>query len=114
VRSRALRFYANLLHPGAAHNGLIEPAGPGVPEDVEYFIPLLDDANLKIRWYAALSIGVYAAQGDARVDAAMQKALKDPHHKVWHAAALRMRIPCPGCGGIPEGSPKTAPAGDEA
>lgn len=105
VRSRALRFYADLLHPGAVHNCLIEPASEEVPDDIEHFIPLLDDDNLKNRCYAVHAIGVYASHGDPRVDAAMAKALADPHHKVQHAAALRLRIACPGCGIVPERGP---------
>ena len=100
VRSRALRFYAGKIHPARERVSpwsIGEPADT-VPEGVDAILPLVKDDNVKIRVQAVAALSAYAKLGDAGIDRALQQALSDPKHKVRHAAAAALGVPCPGCG----------------
>jgi len=106
VREHALRALAFMIFPeedgpvdywGASGNWLALHAR-SVSDHIESIIGRIDDDNLKVRWYAVLALGPYAATGDHRIKAALEHALHDSKHKVRHAAALRLGIACPDCG----------------
>lgn len=100
VRSRALRFYAEKIHP-APH------PGPGwsvqradsVPDGVDAILPMLHDENEKVQMDAIRTLSAYANLGAIRIDQALREALRDPRHKVQHASARALEVPCPGCHG---------------
>jgi len=100
VRSRALRFYAGKIHPargGPVPWGVGNPADT-VPEGVESILPLVQDDNTKVRMDAVAALSAYAKLDSAGVGRALRQALSDPKHKVRHAAAAALGVPCPGCG----------------
>jgi HEAT repeat protein len=105
VRSRALRFYAAHIHPQSRQGnvwGIGEPAET-VPEGVEAMLPLVSDANVKVQLDAVSALSAYAGLDHARILEALHQALSDPKHKVQHAAARSLGVPCPKCdGGSPE------------
>ena len=72
---------------------LAKPAST-VPPGVENFAAMLEDEDVKVRWYATLALGAYAPLRDGRVDEALQKALANGAHKVHHAAARILGAPC--------------------
>jgi HEAT repeat protein len=99
VRAAAAVWYARRIHPAAPvhpFNATTTPAaavGPGV----ELLLKRLEDENFNVRLRAVMSLGAYVKSNDLRVAQALQKALDDPKHKVHHAAARLLRVPCRGC-----------------
>jgi len=69
--------------------------GPG---GVERLLERMSDANFNVRLVALMAVAAYLPGGDRRVAGAVRKALDDPKHKVRHAAARILKVPCPGCG----------------
>ena len=45
-----------------------------------------------------MAFAAYRNSGNPAVARALQNALDDPKHKVRHAAARILAVPCPGCG----------------
>ena len=107
VRRLAVRAYAQALYGSqATPGGLGIGNTPGkrvesMPEGLLALEPLLSDSDLKTRWYAVHALGASAGL-DPAVDAALEKALCDPAHKVRHAAAGWLRRACPTCGTRPD------------
>ena len=104
VRNRALRFYARLIHPSSEFAGNVwgpDQRADCVPDDVQPIIAALGDKNVKIRWHAVLCLGPYFGLGSDELDQALREALGDPKHKVRHAAAFQIGIPCVDCGAGP-------------
>ena len=101
VRSRAVRFYASRIHPARSGGRLPShfEAANTVPEGVEAILPLVRDDNVKVQMDAITMLRAYARLGDARIVKALRQALGDPRHKVQHAAARALHVPCPGCSG---------------
>jgi hypothetical protein len=73
------------------------------PEGVEVIVPMLQDANQKVQMDAIQALSAYAHLGDSRVDQALREALRNPRHKVQHAAARALAVPCPGCQDVSPG-----------
>jgi len=99
VRSRAVRFYASRIHPSCGRGnawGISEPAD-AVPDGVEAILPLVRDASAKVQMDAVAALSAYARLGDSRIMDALREALHVPQHKVQHAAAHALDVPCPGC-----------------
>jgi len=101
VRSQALRFYASKIHPARSGDRLLRiyDAADTIPDGVAAILPLVHDANVKIRWDAVTMLRAYAHLGDTRIVDTLSQALADSRHKVQHAAARALKVPCPGCGG---------------
>ncbi|UCH43249.1 MAG: hypothetical protein JSW16_01540 [Dehalococcoidales bacterium] len=99
VRSRAVRFYAARIHPAKSGDRLlrIHEAADTIPEGVEAILPLVRDDNVKVRMDVIAILSAYARLGDARIVEALHQALDDPLHKVRHAAARVLGVPCPRC-----------------
>ncbi len=58
------------------------------------------DQNFNVRRQAISTIAAYRNTGDARIEEALRSALLDPKHKVKHAAARALGVPCLGCGKV--------------
>jgi RNA polymerase sigma factor (sigma-70 family) len=99
VRNRALRAYAALIHPEPEAHSLwaIGTPAKSLPEGIEAFFPMIEDQNVKVRMYAVTALGAYVGLGDERIEQTLRKALDDPKHKIRHAAAHTLSIPCPDC-----------------
>ncbi len=100
VRSRALRMFAARIHPGCGKgNGwAIAKAAKAIPDGVKSILPLVRDKSVKVKLDAIRALSAYAALLDKDVLGALNRALRDPHHKIHHAAAKALGKPCPGCG----------------
>ena len=87
------------IHPDRPMHpyGALAPARKVVP-GVEHLVSLLKHERFNVRLVAVRTVGAYLPSGDERVTRAMRQALDDPKHKVRHAAARIMGVPCPGCG----------------
>ena len=99
VRANALAWYATRIHPKASQHPFdtsvqAETAVAGV----EKLLALMTDANLNVRVRAVKAVGAYLGTGDPRVVQAVERALDDPKHKVAHAAARLLAVPCRSCG----------------
>jgi len=99
VRAAALTWYAKRVHPSDPSHpfGAFAPA-PEMPPVAAKLLEQLTDENHNVRLRAVMVSAAYLASGDARVPAALRKALDDSKHKVRHAAARALGEPCPGCG----------------
>jgi HEAT repeat protein len=100
VRSRALRMFAARIHPDCEKGngwGIAEAAGT-VPKGVKAILPLVGDKSVKVKLDAIRALSDYAALEDKDVRGALDLALRDPHHKIHHAAARALNRACPGCG----------------
>lgn len=83
--------------------GVPAPFGPSSQSDttvtgVQKLLALMTDGNFNVRCSAVKAVGAYLGTGDRRVVQAMERALDDPKHKVAHAAAKAMGVPCRSCG----------------
>jgi HEAT repeat protein len=67
---------------------------------VEAILPLVSDSNVKVQLDAISALSAYARLDDARILGALRQALSDPKHKVQHAAARGLGLPCPKCGSL--------------
>jgi len=101
VRSRVALYYASRIHPARAGDRLwrLRETADTIPDGVEAILPLVCDDNVKVRMNAIIVLSAYARLGDARIVKALRQALGDSHHKVQHAAARALKVPCPVCGG---------------
>ena len=101
VRSQAVRFYASRIHPARSGDRLLRlyEVANTIPEGVEAILPLVRDDNVKVQMDAIAVLRAYAHLGDKRIVKALRQALNDPRHKVQHAAARALDVPCPGCSG---------------
>jgi len=106
VRVAALLAYGKRLFGRMASNHFWK--AETVPAGIERVVPMLTDPVTKVRWYAVHALGRCAGLGNGRVDEALKEALKDPKHKIVHAAALHLGMPCPGCGAAPPPAVTTA------
>ena len=100
IRRRAVSWYASRIHPGRSVTGPFEigtPAEASVP-GLGRLLARTTDENFNVRHSAVQAIGAYRNAGDPLVGRALQNALADPKHKVRHAAARILGVPCPGCG----------------
>ncbi|MFC1586876.1 sigma-70 family RNA polymerase sigma factor [Planctomycetota bacterium] len=100
VRNMALRAYATLIHPdGETPRNVwgIAKRASSVPSEVEKIVIMLNDENVKVRWYAVLALGAYVGLGSRVVDIGLNKALNDSVHKVQHTVAFQLGITCPSC-----------------
>ncbi len=100
VRRQAVKWYASRIHPDRSVTG---PHGIGAPaagsvSGLERLLARVADENFNVRLDAVLAVGAYRSAGDPRVTQALHGALDDPKHKVRHAAARILGVPCPGCG----------------
>jgi RNA polymerase sigma factor (sigma-70 family) len=103
VRRTAVRGFAARIHPAGGTNppGLnpdLNVPAASAGEQFERLLTRLADENHNVRLYALMAVGAYRDSGDPRVQAALERALADPKHKVCHAAARILRVPCRGCG----------------
>ena len=100
IRRRAVGWYAGRIHPNRSVTVPFEARSPSeaVPAGLERLLERVADENFNVRLSAVQAIGAYREAGDARVAEALRKALDDPKHKVRHAAARILAVPCPGCG----------------
>ncbi|HUW83520.1 MAG TPA: sigma-70 family RNA polymerase sigma factor [Phycisphaerae bacterium] len=100
VRRQALRWFAGRIHPDPAATGPFITGRPAVRTvgGLDHLLDRAVDANFNVRLAAVVAIGAYRDAGDPRVVQGLQKALDDPKHKVRHAAARILAVPCPGCG----------------
>jgi len=100
VRRQAVGWYAARIHPDNPSQdvrGFREPARTSV-KGLEKLLERLSDENFNVRRAAVAAVGAYVDSGDPRVPQALRGALDDSKHKVRHAAAAILRVPCPGCG----------------
>jgi len=100
VRRQAVRWYASRIHPDWSVSepfAIVTPAGKSLP-GIERLLERMTDENFNVRLVALLAVGAYRNAGDLRVTQALEKALDDSKHKVRHAAARILAVPCPGCG----------------
>ena len=100
VRRQALKWYAGRIHPDPSVTG---PHGVGTASGesttgIERLLERMADGNFNVRLAAVWAVGAYRDTGDARVTEALHQALGDAKHKVGHAAARLLGVPCPGCG----------------
>jgi len=100
VRPAALGWYAGRIHPDRS---VTEPHAIGTsagksPPGIERLLERMPDEKFNVRRAAVLAVGAYRDAGDPCVAQALQSALDDPKHKVAHAAARILGMPCPGCG----------------
>lgn len=95
----ALGWYARRIHPQSPQlpHEVGMPAQE-IPPGVERLLELLKDENFNVRKAAVGAVAAYLPTGDPHIVSAMNAALRDPKHKVHHAAARTLRVPCPGCG----------------
>jgi hypothetical protein len=100
VRSRALVFYANRIHPERRRDGVWSIAEPAssAPRGVEAILPLVLDVSAKVRRDAVRALTAYVACGDERVGEALREALADGKHEIRHRAAAALGVDCPDCG----------------
>ncbi len=101
VRCTAVGWYAARIHPDESvvggHAAANTPADD-LPDGLGRLLGRVEDENHNVRLRAVQTVGAYLPSGDERVVQAMRKALDDPKHKVRHAAARLLGVPCPGCG----------------
>jgi RNA polymerase sigma-70 factor (ECF subfamily) len=99
VRRQAVRWYAGRIHPDRSLFCVmgIGPQAPSAPSGVENILARGHDQSHNVRLAAVQALGAYANSGDKRVTQALEKALDDPKHKVCHAAARILAVPCRGC-----------------
>ncbi len=100
IRRHAVRWYASRIHPDPSVTGPFEtrtPAEAGV-SGLDKLLARTADENFNVRLSAIQAVGAYRDADDPRVKQALQNALADPKHKVRHAAARILGVPCPGCG----------------
>jgi len=107
VRRRAVRFYASRIHPARSGDRLLRiyEVADTIPEGVEVILPSLRDDNVKVQMDAITMLRAYAHLGDTRIVEALRQTLDDPRHKVRHAAARALDVPCPGCHGAEKAEP---------
>lgn len=102
VRRGALVWYAAAIHPGNADQWRGPPeigeAASTLVGGVDKLLARMRDENSRVRMSALAAVGAYRGTGDPQVREALRKALDDPKHKVRHAAARVLAVPCPGCG----------------
>jgi RNA polymerase sigma factor (sigma-70 family) len=100
VRRQAIRWYASRIHPDRSVTG---PHGTGTPATASVpglgrLLERATDENFNVRLVAVLMLGAYRSAGDPHVAQALRKALDEPKHKVRHAAARILGVPCRACG----------------
>jgi len=100
VRPAALGWYAGRIHPdrSATEPHAIGTSAGKSPPGIERLLERMPDEKFNVRRAAVLAVGAYRDAGDPCVAQALQSALDDPKHKVAHAAARILGMPCPGCG----------------
>jgi RNA polymerase sigma-70 factor (ECF subfamily) len=100
VRRQAVRWYAGRIHPDQSVTGpylVARPATKASP-NLDRLLERMTDENANVRLAAVVAVGAYCGTGGPPVTEALRAALDDPKHKVRHAAARILRVPCPGCG----------------
>jgi len=104
VRRQALRWYAAAIHPARLRDpvGAVPIPASRIPVGLEPIVAMANDANPDVRLMVVHALASYARLGDAEVDGVLRSALDDPKHKVHHAAARALQVPCPGCGAAPD------------
>ncbi len=105
VRSRALRFYADCISPESGpRGGWSEKKANSIPDGIEAILPMIDDPNQKVQMDAIQKLSVYTHLGNRSVNSVLEQLLKNPKHKIQHAAARALGLKkCPGCGDNPKG-----------
>jgi HEAT repeat protein len=100
IRRHAVRWYASRIHPGRSVTGPFEIGAPAEASvsGLGRLLARTTDENFNVRLSAVGALGAYGNAGDPLVAQALQSALADPKHKVRHAAARILGVPCPGCG----------------
>jgi len=106
VRRHAMIAWAMAIHPARDKAPLDRLATPAkvVPDGVEALLACADDTNDGNRKVLARLLGDYVPLGDDRVRKLLEGLLDAeayvPHvaHKVRHAAAVALGVPCPVCG----------------
>jgi len=103
VRRSAVRWYPARLRRGVASGPvLVNPdlnrPAPIAPADLDRLLERLRDENFNVRLYAVHALGTCRDTDTPRAPEALRAALDDPKHKVRHAAARILNVPCPGCG----------------
>jgi len=102
VRSRAIRFYAALIHPDICKGDMaFHRRATRIPEGAEIFIPCLRDSSIKIRMQSIGALSAYTGMGNSAIDSALEGLLDDTKHKIRHAAAKALACNCPSCGVVP-------------
>jgi RNA polymerase sigma factor (sigma-70 family) len=98
VRARAARWYGQMLIPTEKlPNWYLAERAESVPEGAEELVPALRDEHAGVRVSAVMGLSLFVELGNEGIDRAVTGALKDPVHKVQHAAARVLRVECPGC-----------------
>jgi RNA polymerase sigma-70 factor (ECF subfamily) len=100
VRAAAVLWYAKRIHPDMSLQHPFDALAPAASAvaGVEKLLERTADENFNVRIRAVMAVGAYLGTGDPRVVEAMQQALDDRKHKVAHAAARLLGVPCRGCG----------------
>jgi len=102
VRCAAVTWYAAGIHPGnaAERMGPIEArtAATSTPPGLDRLLARMNDESFNVRAAALQVLSAYRVTGAPRVTHALEAALDDPKHKVRHAAARIVGVPCRGCG----------------
>ena len=102
VRREAAVWYAAAIHPLNATTWVGPPqanaAAASVPQGLDRLLARMTDESFNVRMAALQKVAAYREAGDRCVAWALQAALDDPKHKVRHAAARVLGVPCPGCG----------------
>jgi len=100
VRRQAVRWYAARIHPDRSVDAPPQVGTPAVggPPGLDRLLERMADENFNVRIVTVQAVGAYRDAGDPRVTASLQAALDDPKHKVRHAAARILDVPCSGCG----------------
>jgi len=100
TRRHAVRWYARRICPDRSATGHFDAGTPthASVTGVGRLLARAADENFNVRLSAVQAVGAYRSAGDPRVAHALHNALADPKHKVRHAAARILGVPCPGCG----------------
>jgi hypothetical protein len=101
TRRSALTWFASRIHPDrqtVTGPFAIRTPAEANASDLDRLLARTMDENFNVRLTAVQAIGAYRDAGQPPVGRALQAALADPKHKVRHAAARILGVPCPGCG----------------
>jgi len=97
VRHKAMRSFVGLACQQESPGDDTAKQADTAPEGIEKITPMLKDASDKIRRDCVKALAPYAHSESNEITYAIEKALKDPKHKVRHFAALALGQTCQDC-----------------